>query len=125
MDYYEQQLELIDWSNAHALFGSDGATTKALTITPDCARAIIRKLADVFCRAAPAATETPKLRIGYDQNGNQRLHVSRGGGRAFSVQTLDNLPHTHRYGLAEHTLGELRDYLRHYGTKRQRAIGGI
>lgn len=139
MDYYEQQLDSVDWTKAHVIFGSDGHVTKALSITPECARAIIGRLVDMLCQSASAAAPTtpalrprgggpvavaPALRIGYDINGNQRLHVSRGG-RSFSLQTLDTLPDTHRRGVTEGTLGELRAYLITYGTRRQKAIAGV
>jgi hypothetical protein len=63
------------------------------------------------------------IKIAFDTNGNRIVKVSKDdlrGARGFSIQTLGNLPMTHRDGVGSHTGGEMRVYLMKYGTKRQK-----
>jgi hypothetical protein len=65
------------------------------------------------------------MKIAFNTNGNRVLKLSSddlGGARGFSIQTLGNLPMTHRDGVGSHTDGEMRDYLRKHGTKRQKEL---
>ena len=64
----------------------------------------------------------PFLSIGFDRNGNRILRVKPINAHGFSVQTLGNLPETHRNGLGEHTPGELRAYVAAHGTPRQKSL---
>ena len=64
----------------------------------------------------------PLLSIGFDRNGNRILRVKPITARGFSVQTLGNLPETHRNGIGEHTPGELRAYVSAHGTPRQNSL---
>ena len=69
------------------------------------------------------------LRLSRDVNGNKTL-VCKGTKdcRGFSVQTLGNLPRTHRMdndSLNEDTaLNELNGYIKIYGTERQKRMLG-
>ena len=64
-------------------------------------------------------------RIVRDINGNRRLRVSPDDGeRGFSVQTLGNMPLTHRAGIGSYTQGELHGYVKRFGTERQRELLG-
>ena len=56
------------------------------------------------------------MRTCTDINGNKTLKFGR-----YSVQTNGNLPETHRRGVCDSTLAELRDYVNKYGTEKQRA----
>lgn len=62
------------------------------------------------------------LRIDRTREGNRVLRVGVEGGRGFSVQTLGNLPRTHRDGVGPWTWGELADWVQRHGTERQRGI---
>ena len=66
------------------------------------------------------------MRIKHDINGNRCLLLERhdlgGGARGFSIQTQGNLPQTHRNGIGEHTLPEVREYIKECGTKRQKEL---
>lgn len=65
------------------------------------------------------------MKTGYDRNGNRVLRVTVAGARGFSIQTLGNLPKTHRDGVGPWSEGEVLAYVRQYGTKRQsEVIGG-
>jgi hypothetical protein len=46
--------------------------------------------------------------IGRDRNGNKVCRVKPRNGRAFSIQTNGNLPHTDRHGVGEWTEAERR-----------------
>jgi len=62
------------------------------------------------------------LKIARDMNGNKILKVKTQNGRGFSVQTLGNLPETHRNGEdidAQATIKELYNHVREYGTSKQ------
>jgi hypothetical protein len=68
------------------------------------------------------------MRIKFDSNGNRTLLIDRSdlaGARGFSIQTLGNLPETHRFGVGEYTDAEVRAYLTECGTPRQRKLYGI
>ena len=67
-------------------------------------------------------SKTPfQFRMGMDTNGNRIVHIkTRHGG--FSIQTNGNLPETHRKGAGDWTAAEVSDFVRHYGTPRQREI---
>jgi len=69
------------------------------------------------------------LKLGHDINGNKVLKASfRDGTRGFSVQTLGNMPRTHRNGFVdfvEHVAeSELHGYIKIYGTTRQKGLLG-
>lgn len=70
---------------------------------------------------------TPKTshRISHDTNGNRVLRVSPPYGRGFSIQTLGNLPGTHRDGITADTGAEVLAHVTLHGTARQRAALGI
>lgn len=61
------------------------------------------------------------LKAGRDVNGNKVLRVKVGESRAFSVQTLGNLPQTHRNGICAETVQEPRGWVMVYGTATQKA----
>lgn len=137
-NYYEKQLDLIDFRgvhSAHVLFGSDGATTKAMAVNHESARAIINKLVEVFCTGEPlppppkpdAVPALPVLNFvsGRDRNGNKIVRVFAPGERGFGIQTNGNLPNTHRDGITAATADEVRAYVRRHGTRRQRAVVGV
>jgi hypothetical protein len=68
------------------------------------------------------------MQIKFDVNGNRVLSLDKNdlaGARGFSVQTLGHLPKTHRDGIGPWTDGELRAYVREFGTPRQKEIFGI
>lgn len=65
------------------------------------------------------------MKMGVDSNGNRVLKVEGsdlGTKRGFSIQTLHDMPETHRNGVCEATDKELRDYIKAYGTKRQKEL---
>ena len=57
-----------------------------------------------------------------DRNGNKTLIITPKNARGFSIQTMGNLPKTHRHGVGDYTPEEVRDYVLKCGTARQRAI---
>lgn len=66
-----------------------------------------------------------KLRLSRDENGNKVLKVSVAGLRGFSVQTLVNMPKTHKMKHGESfdeetALQELNAYISRYGTQKQK-----
>lgn len=135
MNYYEQELAKINFTGptpATILVGSEGCVTKTLNLNAECAAALINKLVEVFIlkpTAAPTVEEykrfpTFSARIQRDRNGNQTLRVSVNG-RGFSIQTNGNLPETHKDGICARTAEEVRNYVRKYGTKRQKQICGV
>ena len=73
------------------------------------------------------------MKVGHDINGNRVLHITRDDvkGRGFSIQTLGNLPETHRlFGQVQpEDLAmvdrEVRAYLSEHGTPRQKELFGI
>lgn len=70
---------------------------------------------------------TPKTshRISRDTNGNRTLRVSPPYGRGFSIQTLGNLPTTHRDGITASTKDEVHAFVTEHGTDTQRAALGL
>jgi hypothetical protein len=60
------------------------------------------------------------LTISNDTNGNKTVKVKVEGHRAFSIQTLGNLPITHREGLNSYTKGEVVQYINKFGTEKQK-----
>ena len=68
------------------------------------------------------------MKIKFDTNGNRCLVYESSdlaGARGFSIQTLGNLPETHRNGIGPYTDGEARTYLAKYGTARQKELFGV
>lgn len=64
------------------------------------------------------------MKISTDANGNRVLRVSVRGARGFSIQTNGNLPRTHRDGVGPWSEGEVSQWVREYGTPRQRRVIG-
>lgn len=70
------------------------------------------------------------IKIGYDTNGNKIAKYIPGSGlRGFSVQTLGNMPDTHRALISgdhgDHRAeSELHAYVKQHGTPRQRELLG-
>ena len=63
------------------------------------------------------------LRTSRDINGNKTLKIpSRGHLKGFSVQTLGNLPITHRDGVTEGTMAELAVFINEHGTEHQKRV---
>ena len=68
------------------------------------------------------------MKITHDPNGNRILKIEGSdlaAKRGFSIQTLANLPETHRNGITAATDAEVRDYLTKNGTARQKELYGI
>ena len=68
------------------------------------------------------------MKIAHDTNGNRVLKLEGsdvGAKRGFSIQTLGNLPQTHRDGITSGTDAEVRTYLTQHGTARQKELYGI
>lgn len=146
-NYYQKELDKIKFNGAHSahvIFGSDGVATKALAVNHESARAIIGKLIEVFCTGEPIPPPLPQAPVEaesadshrpalqfktfMDQNGNKRVRVRnldmlKGG--VFTIQTNGNLLHTHNHGVDAITRREVLDYVRSYGTTRQKRIVGI
>jgi len=134
-NYYERELEQIDFNGAHPakiLIGSEGKTTHTLDINKESAVALIHTLTAFLI--APEPKEEPSGYVApagltfilkMDRNGNKILRVGRGGRGFICIQTNGNLPQTHRSGIVEATAWEVADYVGRYGTKRQRAIMGL
>jgi len=59
-------------------------------------------------------------KIGRDKNGNKTVKVTHAGLRGFSIQTNGNLPRTHRDGVGSWTQGEVSEYVKNYGTEKQK-----
>jgi len=60
-----------------------------------------------------------------DRNGNRIVRVTIPGARPFTIQTLGNLPATHRDGICPATAVEVNAYVREFGTERQRELLGL
>lgn len=70
-----------------------------------------------------------------DVNGNKIVSVKFAGFRAFSIQTLGNLPIAHRtsfnafddvdFKVLENINAEILEYLTNYGTKQQKKAAGL
>ena len=136
-DYYERELDLIDFNGprpAKILIGSEGKSTRTLDINRESAVALVSKLCAVFfVGPAPANTMKPapverahhvSYKTGRDKNGNKTLRCSSVEG-GFTVQTNGNLPRAHRCGVTVETDPEVCAYIRRHGTDRQRRILGI
>lgn len=65
------------------------------------------------------------FKVTRDRNGNRVVKVYGEGFRGFLIQSNGNLPKTHRDGLGPWTEGEVRTYVRSYGTDHQRDAIGI
>ena len=65
-----------------------------------------------------------KIKKSIDRNGNSIVRVAVHGARSFSIQTNGKLPETHRDGICPATAGEVRAYVREFGTARQRELIG-
>jgi len=59
--------------------------------------------------------------IGRDTNGNKIAKIQCVGG-GFSIQTLGNLPKTHRDGVYTWTANEINTFINSHGTKRQKNL---
>jgi len=62
------------------------------------------------------------MKISRDINGNKILSIQNtdlDGRQGFSIQTLGNLPKTHRTGICAETVSEILAYVENYGTFRQ------
>jgi hypothetical protein len=57
-----------------------------------------------------------------DKNGNKVVRITPHTGRGFSIQTLANLPITHRDGVWAWTAGEVEAHVLKYGTAHQKKI---
>lgn len=66
-----------------------------------------------------------KIELTRDINGNKTVRFKPDNGRAFSVQTLGNMPRTHREFDPVTALSELAAYARQYGTQRQKEALGV
>jgi hypothetical protein len=63
---------------------------------------------------------SPQFTISRDRNGNKTVKVKAGAFRTFTIQTLGNLPATHRLGVGDHTRGEVSQFVASFGTDNQR-----
>ncbi len=61
-----------------------------------------------------------EYKMSRDTNGNKTVIVKPKVGRAFSVQTNDNLPKTHNEGIPNKE--EVLEWVSIYGTLRQKAL---
>ena len=62
------------------------------------------------------------MKLSRDTNGNKTLKIEStdlNSGRGFSIQTLGNLPETHRNGVGSWTSEEVVSHVRKYGTQAQ------
>jgi len=65
-----------------------------------------------------------KIELSRDRNGNKIVRFKPDHGRGFSVQTLGNMPRTHRDFDASTALSQLVAYVRQHGTDKPKdAIG--
>jgi hypothetical protein len=62
-----------------------------------------------------------QIKISRDVNGNKTCKAICEGG-SFSVQTLCNMPLTHRNGKQYYTAKELHNYVDQFGTERQKRL---
>ena len=136
-NYYERELDLIDFNGPHPakmLIGSVGKSTRTLDINRESAAALVSKLCSVFFvdltlanTMKPAPVERAhhvSYKTGRDKNGNKILRCSSVEG-GFTVQTNGNLPRTHRCGVTVETDPEVCAYVRRHGSDRRRRILGI
>jgi len=66
--------------------------------------------------------KTTHYKTAKDKNGNNVVRITPDTERGFSIQTLANLPMTHRDGVGEWTAEEVKTYVLKYGTARQKNI---
>lgn len=136
-NYYERELDMIDFTGEHPakmLIGSVGKTTKTLDINRESAAALVSKLCSVFFvdltlanTMKPAPVERAhhvSYKTGRDKNGNKTLCCSSVEG-GFTIQTNGNLPRTHRCGVTVETDPEVCAYVQRHGSDRRRRILGI
>ena len=64
-------------------------------------------------------------KLARDTNGNTVLRIRPPHGRGFSIQTLANLPGTHRDGITDETAAEVAAHVGQHGTDTQRAALGL
>jgi len=64
-------------------------------------------------------------KIKLNRNGNKVCVVKVSGERGFSIQTNGSLIQTHHTGVGHWTSGEVSDYVKRYGTKRQKELLGL
>lgn len=134
-NYYERELDLIDFNGPHPakmLIGSDGKSTRTLDINRESAAALVSKLCSVFfvdltlantMKPAPVKSRLyVYYTIGRDRNGNKLVHVKTSGRGGFSIQTNGNLPQTHRDGVTAGTDAEVCEYVARHGNARRRRI---
>ena len=57
-----------------------------------------------------------------DKNGTKVVRIIPDTGRGFSIQTLGNLPTTHRDGVGMWTAGEVDAHVLAYGTAHQKSV---
>jgi len=57
-----------------------------------------------------------------DKNGNKVVRITPHTGRGFSIQTLGNLPTTHRDGVGAWTAEEIKAHVVKYGTAGMKSI---
>ena len=136
-DYYERELDLIDFNGRHPakiLIGNIGKTTKTLDINRESAVALIHRLTEFLLNPDPKEESTAPVKsrlyvnytTGRDKNGNKTLRCySVEGG--FTIQTNGNLPRTHRDGVTASTDAEVCEYVARapHGNARRRRILGI
>lgn len=68
------------------------------------------------------------MKLSRDINGNKTLKIEStdlNSGKGFSIQTLGNLPKTHRDGVGSWTSGEVISHVRQYGTQSQQDKMGL
>lgn len=130
-NYYERELEQIDFNGAHPakiLIGSEGKTTHTLDINKESAVALIHKLTAFLIAPERDDPQPAKPRlyvyytIGRDKNGNKLVYVKTSGRGGFSIQTNGNLPQTHRDGVTASTDAEVCAYVRRHGSERRKRI---
>lgn len=129
-NYYERELDLIDFAGTHPakiLIGCEGKVTRTLDVNRESAAAIVSKLCSVFFvdltlanTMKPAPLPACSLKFGRDANGNKTVKIKGEEGRGFSIQTNGNLPHTHRDNKGD--WDEIKDYVRRHGTAREKRI---
>ncbi len=66
--------------------------------------------------------KTTHYKTSKDKNGNKVVRITPDTGRGFSIQTLGNLPQTHRDGVGSWTAGEVESHVLAYGTAHQKNI---
>lgn len=64
------------------------------------------------------------MKLSRDINGNKVLKIEKSdvGARGFSIQTSGKLPKTHKHGLGPWSWSEAINYVKRYGTERQKEL---